>query len=264
MIFRFLNIGTFQEEEKLPKMSFCDFAENVEDAMDHDCVYDYYDETGLGEPQLLWLSDIPLFQPTKPFRPTGYHYLQEEDNDTELQCTYQSQRPEQEEERKEEEKRRIVLQKPEYFNDTSFTFTRAEVPVTFEIVRQILTCVRNLEYSFEAVNGDYQINVSIGELGDETRFAMNFYQEEIPGQTFVEINFNSGRRIDFLKFYREFTRHLNDVGFAPKDDTTYLALPTDVFSFTPIYQEDVKKIEQDVKLHADLSPEASAEPVDEE
>lgn len=75
-------------------MSFCDFAENVEDAADQGCAYDYDDGTSKqdGAPQLLWLSDIPLFQPVKAVRPGGQSYLLDEDNDTELQCTYQSSR----------------------------------------------------------------------------------------------------------------------------------------------------------------------------
>jgi hypothetical protein len=74
-------------------MSFCDFAENVEDAIDQGCAYDYDEDPGKRDgPQLLWLSDIPLFQTDKAVRPGGHSYLTEEDNDTELQCTYQSSR----------------------------------------------------------------------------------------------------------------------------------------------------------------------------
>ena len=268
--------------KKKPAMSFCDFAENVEDAIDQECAYEYEEDTGQGQkyPSLIWLSDIPLFQSNKPVKPGGKSYLEDEDNDTELQCTYQSQRlayrdEGQQQQVVEEEgtaqkgtTQRVVGPKPEDFDKSlSFTFTLADVPLTFEIVQQVLTCERNDKYSSATVNGDYQINVMFNlgdEERDETRFAINFYQDEIPGETFVEIIFNAGRKIEFLKFYREFKRHLNDVGLAT-DAISSEALPTDMFAFTPLYQEDVKNIEQDVKkaeLRTDLLPAASAEPVE--
>lgn len=73
-------------------MSFCDFNENVEDAIDQGCAYDDEEASKQDAPQLLWLSDIPLFQSIKAMKPGGYSYLTEEDNDKELQCTYQSSR----------------------------------------------------------------------------------------------------------------------------------------------------------------------------
>ena len=73
-------------------MSFCDFNENVEDAIDQGCAYDDEETTTMGAPQLLWLSDIPLFQSIKAMKPGGHSFLSEVDNDTELQCTYQSSR----------------------------------------------------------------------------------------------------------------------------------------------------------------------------
>jgi len=235
-------------------MSFCDFAENVEDAIDQGCAYDYdeFDGKGRGEPQLLWLSDIPLFQSTKAYRPGGHSYLQDDDDDSELQCTYQSQRLAYRDEEREQQqqgqqqqgdgKRREVLPKPEDFDKyTSFAMTYASVPVAFQAVRQILTC--DSEYAFTVVNGDYQINVTIGE---ETRFSMSFYEDEIPGQTFVEVIFKAGSKIEFLRFYREFIRHLKDVGL-PEKDTFHTVLPSDSFAFTPVYQEELEQIGQDVK-----------------
>ena len=248
MIFSILNISITQEEAA---MSFCDFAENVEDAIDQGCAYHYEENGGKVGPQLLWLSDIPLFQSTKPAQRGGHSYLDDDDDDTELQCTYQSQRvayrPEEDERREQGEeqgdgKRREVLAKPEDFNkNSSFVMTYAEVPVAFQAVRQILTC--DSEYAFTVVNGDYKINVTIG---DNTRFAMSFYEDEIPGQTFVEITFNSGNRMEFLTFYREFIRHLKDVGL-PEKDTFHTVLPTDTFAFSPVYQEELERIDQDVK-----------------
>ena len=72
-------------------MSFCDFSEEVEDAIDQGPASDEVDYSKCA-PQLLWLSDIPLFQSIKAMKPGGHSYLTEEDNDTELQCTYQSSR----------------------------------------------------------------------------------------------------------------------------------------------------------------------------
>jgi hypothetical protein len=71
-------------------MSFCDFAENVEDAIDQGCAYaEENDKT----PQLLWLSDIPLFQSVKARSSGRNRYLwDDDDSDTELQVTYQSSR----------------------------------------------------------------------------------------------------------------------------------------------------------------------------
>ena len=73
-------------------MSFCDFNESVEDAIDQGCAYDDEEASKQDAPQLLWLSDIPLFQSIKAMKPGGHSYLTGEDNDTELQCTYQSSR----------------------------------------------------------------------------------------------------------------------------------------------------------------------------
>jgi len=73
-------------------MSFCDFNENVEDAIDQGCAYDDEEAIKQDAPQLLWLSDIPLFQSIKAMKPGGHSYLTDEDNDSELQCTYQQSR----------------------------------------------------------------------------------------------------------------------------------------------------------------------------
>ena len=73
-------------------MSHCDFSEEVEDAIDQGHPYDDEEASKQDAPQLLWLSDIPLFQSIKAMKPGGHSYLTEEDNDTELQCTYQSSR----------------------------------------------------------------------------------------------------------------------------------------------------------------------------
>jgi len=73
-------------------MSFCDFNENVEDAIDQGCAYDDEEASKQDAPQLLWLSDIPLFQSIRAMKPGGHSYLTDEDNDKELQCTYQSSR----------------------------------------------------------------------------------------------------------------------------------------------------------------------------
>ena len=73
-------------------MSFCDFSEDVEDAIDSGCAYDDEETSKQDAPQLLWLSDIPLFQSIKAMKPGGHSNLTEEDDDSELQCTYQSPR----------------------------------------------------------------------------------------------------------------------------------------------------------------------------
>lgn len=66
-------------------MSFCDFSEEVEDAIDQGCAFDEEEMSNeKGAPQLLWLSDIPLFQSIKTMKPGGHSYLTEEDNDTDL------------------------------------------------------------------------------------------------------------------------------------------------------------------------------------
>jgi hypothetical protein len=72
-------------------MSFCDFAVNVEDAIDQGLVYDYQEpeEEDVAPPQLLWLSDIPLFKPVKTLRAQPHSYMTEPDTDSDLQCNFE-------------------------------------------------------------------------------------------------------------------------------------------------------------------------------
>ncbi len=72
-------------------MSFCDFAVNVEDAIDQGPDY-YQEETKNGEaapPQLLWLSDIPLFRSLRTERDQPHSYANP--NGTEMLGLFESE-----------------------------------------------------------------------------------------------------------------------------------------------------------------------------
>ncbi len=72
-------------------MSFCDFAVNVEDAIDQGLSYDYQEPSmdDVAPPQLLWLSDIPLFKPVKTLRAHPHSYMTDPDTDSDLQRNFE-------------------------------------------------------------------------------------------------------------------------------------------------------------------------------
>jgi hypothetical protein len=71
-------------------MSYCDFAVNMEDAIDLGLSYDYTEEESqIPLPTLQWLSDIPLFQSTRTHRVHTRSYLTESDTDSQLRCRFE-------------------------------------------------------------------------------------------------------------------------------------------------------------------------------
>ena len=252
-------------------MSFCDFAENVEDAIDQGCAYDYEEETSKqqGTPQLLWLSDIPLFQSVKAMKPGGHSYLTEDDNDSELQCTYQSSRvayrdesgfygpgtqtgpwsyveqagsldsdDEEEDEEDEQEAKlgpdgkiiRVLEDTPDWYEKYTSFLCQKDPEVVLLTLKEMLQCDDRI--TFEIPDTHYQIRGSIILEERATAFHINIFKDTMPNECLVEFQRQSGSAPDFLAFYRQCVVHLNN-NFEDFLVAKFLALSTGVFNFSP-------------------------------
>jgi hypothetical protein len=245
-------------------MSFCDFSEDVEDAIDAGNE-EVKEETKQDAPQLLWLSDIPLFQSIRPMKPGGHSYLAEEDNDAELSCTYMSSRvayrdvadgvayrdvadgvgEEGNSDESDTEWADTSVNKPAIVRDEFGNPIRRleDTPDWFERYSSFL-CQKDPDYIlailkemlerddrivFEIPEGDYQIRGMVYLQDSPTHFHINIYRD-LNGEFLVEYQRQGGCMMDFQTLYRQSLSHLNslkDVLVAPIQATS-----SGTFNFT--------------------------------
>lgn len=194
-------------------MSFCDFAEDVEDAYDHGEPYDHDEASKNDAPQLLWLSDIPLFRSVKAvqrpdFIPGGTALIAaEEDTDTELQCTFQPCRVAYRDESGGSAGIRILEAIPDWFAFTSSSYID-DPDDMLNILKEMLKSRDTTTPTFKISSTHYQITGSVIHDEKTMEFQINIFRSSKYGGSLVEFQRQSGSVRDFLAFHRQCIAHI--------------------------------------------------------
>lgn len=221
-------------------MSFCDFAENIDDAIDGGCAYDYEEVSKQDAPQLLWLSDIPLFASIKAMKPGGHSYLTDDDNDSELMNTCGSSRVayrdgpgvpyhddsamNSDDDDDEWADTDVVTEEPKRGSDGNVIKVLEDTPDWYEKYSSFL-CQKNPDVILTTLNEMfkcddritfgipeeyYQIRGSVYLQEKPMQFHINIFRDS-KDEYLVEFQRHAGCMLDFQALYRQCLAHLNTI-----------------------------------------------------